>query len=197
MGAEARPDRPQPGPSRRIRLRVPDPIPQQQTITAPLLSAACLLVDPLEVAARARVDLDPFAFFDEERDVDRCARRELGRLRGTARGVALDTGLALGDLKNDARRKLDSDRIAVVDRDFAVEPLAQKPNLIAHGVFHHVDLVAGARVHENEAVALVPRVAHLVSLDVGDLDRLAGLPGALDDGARRQVFDATAGKGLA
>src|SRR5580658_9522223 len=156
-----------------------------------------LPVHALEVAAGARVDLDPFAFFDEERDVDGRARRELGGLRGAARRVALDAGLAFGDLQHDARGKLDSDRIAVVDRDFAVEPFAQKPDLIAHRVFHHVDLVARARIHEDKAIALVPRVTHLMSLDVGNLDRLARLPGALDDGPGREVFDATAGERLA
>src|SRR5579859_3575529 len=115
-----------------------------------------LFVDALEVGAGARVDLDPLALLDEERDVDDGPRGELGRLGGTARSVALDTGLAFGDLEDDARRKVDADRDAVVDRNLAVQPLAQEPNLVTDLVLHHVDLLAGARLHEDEAVALVP-----------------------------------------
>src|SRR5271165_6753603 len=43
-----------------------------------------LLVDPLQVIPSARVDLYPFAFFDEERHVDDGARRQL---RGLGRAA--------------------------------------------------------------------------------------------------------------
>ena len=76
-------------------------------------------------------------------------------------------------------------------------PSLRKRDLVADLVLHDVHLVARARLHEDQAVALVPRVGHLARLDVGQLDRLARLPGALDDVARRQVLDAAARERLA
>ena len=66
-----------------------------------------------------------------------------------------------------------ADGVAVEERDLAVEPLAEEADLVADLVLLDVDLVAGGRVHEDEAVALVPRVGHLARLDVRQLDRLA------------------------
>src|SRR5258708_32523040 len=125
-----------------------------------------LLVYTLEVAARARVNLDPLALLDEERHVHGGPRREPRRLGRPARRVALDAGFALVDLEDDAGRELDADGDAVVNGEVAVEALAQEPYLVADLVLHQVDLVAGRRVHEDEAVALVPREGHLAVLDV-------------------------------
>src|SRR5262249_32403967 len=73
-----------------------------------------------------------------------------------------------------------------------IEAFTEETDFVPDGLFHDLNLIPRTRVHENDAVSLVPRIAHFASLDICDLHRFARFPRAFDDGARLQILDATA-----
>src|SRR5690554_1828936 len=88
----------------------------QRRVCAPWCGRS-LVVDAAQVVARARVDLDLHALVEEQRNLDLVTGLDRGVLGAAGRTVALQAGLGVRDLEDDGCRKLDVERVAVVQRD--------------------------------------------------------------------------------
>src|SRR5918994_1810134 len=144
---------------------------------------------PLDVLARARVHLDPFAFPDEQRDLDHVAGLDRGGLHGVGLGVALHRGLGLGDRERHGGRKLDGDRRALMNRDLSVGALRNVVGGVADHARRHGQLLVALHVHEGVVVAVAIQVLHLLAFDDGQADLHAGIERALDHGAGPDVAE--------
>jgi hypothetical protein len=155
-----------------------------------------LAVNALLVLARLRIDFNPLALFDEQGHVDDSAGLERRRLSRAACGIALHARFACNDLHHHISGEVNRDGVAIVKRNRTIEPFVKKARFISELVLFNVNLVTCVRVHKHEGIALFPRVRHFAVFDVGQFNRFARLPRALDHAAVRQVADSAARKGL-
>lgn len=126
------------------------------------------------IGAIDRADLDHFALFDEERDIDDLAGFESGRFLDIVCRVSANAIGGFNDLENHRGWQLDLSRAALDAEDFDLEIFDQVLFGIADQGFIERDRLVGGRIHE--MVALMIAVAELEGLAVhlDDIDLFSG-----------------------
>src|SRR5215471_2545990 len=129
------------------------------------------------------VDFDLVAGSDEQRHLHFESARELGRLQHLTRSVAADGRLRVGDLAHDGVRKLDRDRLALVESQLAFDAVLKVVRGVADAVLLDLDLVVVA-VHEDVHRIGVVRKGHRLLLELDHIELLIGAIHRLGAGAR-------------
>ena len=110
------------------------------------------------------------------------------RLSAGTRAVTLKAGLGVSDLERDGCRKLDIERVTVVQRDRHVLVLEHVLRGVAHLGRREGDLVVGAEVHEHEVLTVGVQVLVVGAVDDLGLDLRASVERAVDDLAGHDVL---------
>src|SRR5690606_25561032 len=134
-------------------------------------------LDPADVLAGPRVDLDHLVLADEQGHAHDRAGLQRRRLAAATGGVTTHARVRFGDLEFDEVRRIDEDRHAVPQRHhalfLALEPLGR----VAHAVPVGLDLLETGGVHEVPMLAVGVQELHVGIDDVGGLDRVGRLHG--------------------
>src|SRR6266478_3041341 len=124
---------------------------------------------PSQIRAGASIDLDRFAFLDEERNVDFLSSFERGGLRNIARSIAAQAFRRFDNLQINRRRQFNLNGLAFRIEDLQGQIFHEVIFGIADQVFLQRDGVVRLRIDEVISVAILITKFELFSLDLDQL----------------------------
>src|SRR5918994_7673448 len=136
-----------------------------------------------DVAAFARVDLDPVARVDEEGHLDDRARLEGRRLRHVRHRVAPDAGLGVRDRELDRGRKLHTRGLAADEEQLDGARRLHVRQLRIERVVRQRELLVRPLVHEDDLISGVVEVLHVLDLGEDARELLTCTERLVDHGA--------------
>ena len=146
------------------------------------------LFDTFRVFTRAGIDLDAFAFFDEERHTNLDARFDGSVLHGVGSGVAGKARFGVSNHSLDEGRQLAKERCLGVGMhgNLNILTLFQELGGIDDGLFH-ANLLERLGVHEVVQVGFLVKISVGTAFDTDDVDFGSRGESVLKDTARLDV----------
>lgn len=144
---------------------------------------------PADVITRCGVDDNGIALFDKDWDHHGGAGFDGGLLFRGGYPVASHGLLSFGHQQGHLFGREHADRLIVMKLDVAHHFLFEETAVVTHYFIVDLDLVIGARIHEDVVAAIVVEVLKLLGFHFGQLHRFGGFKGEINDLAGLDVFE--------